>query len=97
MSKKQKRPLESLKTWKELEDYAENHGILYKNTQGGHNMHESPKGKMSFSTHEKEPGHDQRFDIIRQIKRYAMFCFLPFGLFIGWYLTQLPPQPPIMS
>lgn len=70
MSKKSK-PLNDCRSWEEFEDYATEHGIPYLYTNSGHAYHGNTKGKMPFSTHEKEPSKHLRGQVIRQIKALA--------------------------
>jgi hypothetical protein len=84
MSKKQKH-LEDLKTWKELEDFAEGHGIPYDRTSGGHRIHKNEKGSMPFSTHEKEPSKHLRSQVIKQIKKLMIISGV-IVIFIYYFL-----------
>lgn len=84
MTKKDK-SLDDLRTWRELEDFAENHGIPYDRTQGGHRIHKTSGRPIPFSTHEKEPSKNLRFQVIKQIKKYMIIlsCICLFLIIIS--------------
>lgn len=62
-----KKPLEKAKTWKELQDAAEDRGLKYLRTSGGHAIYGNEKGSMPFSTHEKEPSKNLLCKVRKQI------------------------------
>jgi len=75
--KKKKGDLDSAKTWKELRGVAENRGLKYKRTSGGHAIHGNSKGSMPFSTHEKAPSKG----LLHSIKKQIVFLTGAFSLF----------------
>lgn len=65
--------LENLRKTKDFEDFAEDHGIHYSYTNGGHNYHINARGqKMFFSTHDPEPNPGLRHSLIKQIRALAI-------------------------
>ena len=90
MSKNDK-PLDKCKTWKELESYADHHGLPYDRSCGGHNIHKNERGSMPFSGHEKEPSkgllHSVKKQIIKLTEGLAVICVL--GLIIYLIAIQV--------
>jgi hypothetical protein len=66
---KHKKDLDHCKTWKELEEYSEYHGLPYDHTNGGHNVHKNENGMMPFCSHGSGPDGDLLFSVRKQIKK----------------------------
>lgn len=60
--------LEAAKNWKQLEKAAEERGLEYLRTTGGHKILGNEKGSIPFSTHEKEIGKNLLCKVKKQIK-----------------------------
>ncbi len=92
MSKKNKR-LEDCRTWDDLANYAQNHGIPYDHTNGGHRVHKPNDGgrPIPFSAHQKEPDKDTRCRVMKEI-RHAVerMGIIATCIFIGlWIFSHL--------
>jgi len=62
-----KKNLDNAKSWKDLRGVAEDRGLKWKRTPGGHDIYGNEKGSMPFSTHEKEPSKGLLHSVKKQI------------------------------
>jgi hypothetical protein len=62
------KPLDQCKTWTDFERAAEDSGLRYDRTTGGHDIYRSNRGSISFSTHERgELSKSLRHSLVKQI------------------------------